>query len=1783
MRTLVVSFLLLALLPAMPGVSFSSNGVVKPTRVIWEGRAEELLSNDYNTVGENIKSFTENKGQIANNNIIYYSIDGNFNIGFEEGSVMYLLLGERGGWAYRMAFNGSKSVKPVGENPVPYYTNYFYGNDESQWISHVRHYTRITYYNLYPNVDLTFFVKEGGLKYNFIVHPGGSPESIRITYFGAEPRINSRGELKINTPAGTVYEDAPVSFQGGRVLKTQWVEHSSNTFGFRIDEWDEGETLIIDPVVFSTFLGDYYNDFGKGVAVDGSGYVYVTGITSSPSFPTTVGSYDNTSNGYDDVFVTKMNVTGDRLIFSTFVGGSNSDEGHDLALDSDGNIYVTGLTYSSNFPTTPNAYMRSWGGGSTDGFVFKLNASGDRLIFSTYIGGLGYEWVYGIDVDSRGCAYITGHTTSQNFPTTSGAYSTTHNGGWTDSFVVKLNRTGGALVFSTFLGGSGGDNGWGIAVSPSFYVFVSGTTYSSNFPTTSGAFDRTLGGNRDAYVAKLNVSGDRLIYSTYIGGGSVDRGLGIEVDALGYAYLTGTTDSSNFPTTPGAFMENTTGVSDAYAVKLNISGDKLIYSTFIGGRSSDSGVDTRIDTSGNAYVVGYTQSTDFPTTPNANDTTFGGYEDCFLSVLNSSGTGLLYSSFIGGSSGERPNSVGLNNLGFVAVTGNTRSTDFPTTTGCYDSTYCRWDDAFVYKYSFQYYSPKNLTYTSGYFWVNLSWEHPPEKVMSKYNLTNYTIYRAVPGGRFIIRHVQGNTTWYNDTIGTFAYDEYYYMVTATFENLGESPPSNVVIATVKLTPPIKNITAVPGDLCVNLTWMPPPSFVYTLFHLVNYTIYRGDAPNNITPIAILGNVSQYTDRSVPPVPKGWYYAITYTLEGIGESRLSNTTYAMPRTPPAPPIEIRLERGRENATLTWSPPEKNGGYPLLNFIVYRGNHYSTMVRWAMLRNGTLKFIDNGLIPGRVYFYAVSAVNRLGEGLLSDYAFVKAVSIPSSPTNFRAQSHRNNVDLLWDPPLLTWGVGIEEYRLYKGDSPGTLTLYKTLSSGARTFSEYSPPGHTIYYAISAVNVYGESALAGPISARPTTLPGKISWFTVRSSDSMAILSWGPVEDDGGSPIMSYKIYRGMDYKHPEFLLELPAGVNRYTDKGLRNGMRYYYWISGSNKNGEGPLYGPIMAAPGAVPGLVKDLKAEQQAYSVTLLWNEPNTTGGRPITKYIIYRGESPYSATVYAVVNKSDELIYTDRNVRRGVEYFYAVSVLNEIGEGPLSGFVSCQGAFPPNPPIITKAIGYQSSLEISWEPPKDTGGATIISYKVYWKSTSEYSWNTVETQYTAITIGELIEGRTYEVKIRAVNQFLEGNDTNVVKVDVGGLPPRLEVDDALAGNHSITLSWSPPSLGHLPILVYRIYLGERSDRLYFYAEIPREITRYTIRGLINGIRCYVQISAVNRKGEGPRSRVVSAVPISEPGGIEYLWVVEASDGKVVLRWTPPLEKGGEAEIKYRIYRGESPGAEKIQDTVSGMEVYMDTHVTNGRTYYYYVRALNSIGEGERSPRVEATPVGPPSKPLNFRIETHADHVILSWGPPGDDGGDAIAGYIIFRGRSPDNLEVYAITDADTTMFTDKNVIPGRYYYKVIAFNAYSLGEQVSDVGDVPSERGKVSTISAVLFVMPVIVAITLVIISKTMIKGKEDTAKEEIPPTEKKVSLPMLTPPVQAPITPLPPPPSPPEKSLPAPEEETEEAIEKEESDNLHEELKESEGKTTDEGKETQEVSDGKAEEVKYIPPEEKD
>ncbi|MGQ0669857.1 MAG: DUF7948 domain-containing protein [Actinomycetota bacterium] len=513
----------------------------------------------------------------------------------------------------RLRAVGGDRVHPTGEGLLPGVVNYLLGSEPAAWLTDIPTYAGVRYGGVYPGIDLNFHGSSGSLEYDFRVAPGADPGRILLAFGGAGGlRLGARGDLIVRTSGGMLRSRPPVVYQ-------------------LID----GRRQIIP-----------------------AGYV----LTGRHQIGFWLGAYDSSLELVIDPV----------LVYSSFLGGSGEDEAQGIAVDGSG-IYVVGYTYSADFPVA-SAYQGSLNGPS-DAFVTKLAPAGNALLFSTFLGGASDDNARSVALDPAGNAYVTGTTLSSDFPTLNPAQQA--NGGVGDAWIGKLDASGG-LVYSTFLGGRRDDGKPSIAVDASGSAYIAGFAFSRNFPAVN-AFQPSLKGGADGFVAKLTPAGNALVFSTYLGGVKSDTARGIAVDASGYIYVGGWTNSTNFPTA-NPFQATMGGVRDAFITKFAPDGASLVFSTYLGGLREDApyqgGNSLGIDSAGNVYLAGYTDSSNFPVA-NAFQATFGGVRDGFVAALSAAGNALIYSTYLGGTQRDEGTCLAVDASGVAYLGGLSFSTNFP--------------------------------------------------------------------------------------------------------------------------------------------------------------------------------------------------------------------------------------------------------------------------------------------------------------------------------------------------------------------------------------------------------------------------------------------------------------------------------------------------------------------------------------------------------------------------------------------------------------------------------------------------------------------------------------------------------------------------------------------------------------------------------------------------------------------------------------------------------------------------------------------------------------------------------------------------------------------------------------------------------------------------------------------------------------------------------------------------------------------------------------------------
>lgn len=594
------------------------------------------------------------------------------------------------------------------EEDLPGKVNYMIGTDPAKWHVNVPTFAKVRYHGLYKGVDATFYGRQGELEYDVVLAPGADVHKVRFAFDGArEISIAKNGDLVLKLEDGEVRQHLPKVYQEiagrQRTLPANYVIAEDHTVGFEVRGVDAKHALVIDPTLaYSTYLGSTTFDAVYGVAVDQYGRAYVTGYTTS-GFPTKNPAQGDQPGS--DAFVSKFWATGGGLIYSIYLGGSSYDNGNAIAVDRSGYAYIVGETNSTDFPFTAGSY-KSPDTDNDDGFIVKLSPSGSKIEYAADYGGGDHDTINAVALDSLHRVYITGYACSTNLPVVNAYQSvdTSQNcaDGGGSAFVARLNAAGTALDYSTYLDGGFFSWGSGIAVDSSYSAYITGYTESPDFPTTPGAFQKTMPapgdnvGVRSGFVTKFSPTGTTLAWSTFLGGSVSDQINAIAIDSSNRAYVTGTATSPDFPVTSGAYQKTMKGKYTAFVTKLWATGGGLIYSTFLGGSGGDAGNSIAVDSKGEAHVTGSTGSKDFPVKSAIQSTNHGG-QDAFVTKVSASGGSLVYSTYLGGSADDVGNCIRVDANDAAYVGGNTSSSNFPTTSGAFSRTYKGQTDGWVAK------------------------------------------------------------------------------------------------------------------------------------------------------------------------------------------------------------------------------------------------------------------------------------------------------------------------------------------------------------------------------------------------------------------------------------------------------------------------------------------------------------------------------------------------------------------------------------------------------------------------------------------------------------------------------------------------------------------------------------------------------------------------------------------------------------------------------------------------------------------------------------------------------------------------------------------------------------------------------------------------------------------------------------------------------------------------------------------------------------------------------
>ena len=574
----------------------------------------------------------------------------------------------------------NKQARPFSAGEQPGIVNYFFGDNSSEWITNVPTHSAVGYEGVYPGIDVVYHGNRQELEYDFVVAPGADPDSIAVRFSGAENLHIEGGRLVLTWSGGELRWDKPVAYQEidgtRRAVEAEYGLLNEKTVAFLLGDYDRSHDLVIDPVLgYSTFLGGTDHDAGRAIGHDDEGNIYIHGETWSPNYPT-LNPAQPTYGGAVDGFVAKFNPAGDTLLYSTYLGGSDEEIARSLAVDPSGAVYVAGATYSTDFPTTPNAFEPT-APGAQNAYVTKLDPSG-AITSSTYFGTGANDGRTNVALGPDGAVHVAGYTFGSGLPVTPDALIP-NKIQRADAYYVKLSGDLSSLLYGTYLGGTHNDTARAITVDSAGNAIVQGWTMSTNFPSVNALQPAHGGGVADIFVTKIAADGSEFLFSTYLGGSDTDftyLGDTLDTDAQGNIYIGGYTSSTDFPTLNAVQPSYAGGTQDAFVAKLAANGSSILFSTYLGGSEKDEGISLDVDSTGAVWVTGLTHSKNF-ITMSPFQAQSAGSQDVFITKLSSTGA-LEFSTYLGGKKNDSGWGVAVDSADVPYLTGSAASTDFPT-------------------------------------------------------------------------------------------------------------------------------------------------------------------------------------------------------------------------------------------------------------------------------------------------------------------------------------------------------------------------------------------------------------------------------------------------------------------------------------------------------------------------------------------------------------------------------------------------------------------------------------------------------------------------------------------------------------------------------------------------------------------------------------------------------------------------------------------------------------------------------------------------------------------------------------------------------------------------------------------------------------------------------------------------------------------------------------------------------------------------------------------------
>ncbi len=842
------------------------------------------------------------------------------------------------------------------------------------------------------------------------------------------------------------------------------------------------------------------------------------------------------------------------------------------------------------------------------------------------------------------------------------------------------------------------------------------------------------------------------------------------------------------------------------------------------------------------------------------------------------------------------------------------------------------------------------------------------------------------------------------------------------------------------------LAATPGDAQVVLNWTAPAS---NGSPITSYNVYEGTSSGGETFLQSTGSAAAtFTATGLTNGTK-YYFEVT-AVNGVGEGPVSNEASATPATLPGAPTALAATAGNAQVALAWSAPPSTGGDPITGYNIYRGTSSGSETFLTSTNTTATTYRSTGLTNGTTYYFEVTAVTLAGEGSLSNEASATPATLPGAPTALTATASDSEVDLSWTAPTNNGGEPVTSYNIYQGTSSGGETLLQNTGTSATTFTSTGlTNGTTYYFKVTAVSGAGEGPVSNEVSAMPAVVPGAPMDLTATAGNAQVALAWSAPASSGGDAITGYNIYQGTSSGGETLLTSTSTTVTAFISTGLTNGTTNYFKVTAVTSAGEGPASNEASATPAALPGAPTGLSATSGDAQVVLNWTAP-ASNGSPITSYNVYEGTSPGGET-FLQSTGSAAATFTATGLTNGTKYFFKVTAVNGVGEGPVSNEASATPATVPDAPSGLFAVAGNTQVVLNWDAPSN-GGSAITSYNIY-EGTSpggETFLQGTGSTATTFTLTGLTNGTTYYFQVTAVNGVGEGPAFNQVSATPATLPGAPTGLSATSSDTQVVLNWTAPaSNGGSAITSYNIYEGTSSGGETFLESTGSGAPTFTVTGLTNGTKYFFKVTAVNGVGEGPISSEASATPATVASGPTG-FSATAGNAQVSLNWTAPASNGGSAITSYNIYKGTSSGGETfLESTGSTGTTFTVTGLTNGTKYYFQVTAVNGVGEGPAFNQASATPATLPGPPTGPFAAAGSSEVFISWGVPATDGGSSVTSYNIYEGTSSGAESL--LTSTTNTSYTATGLVNGtKYYFEVTAINGVGEGPFSAEVSATPA-------------------------------------------------------------------------------------------------------------------------------------